>query len=293
MDKFAKIISIEEIPEEESYELTVADNHNFFCNGMLKHNCGLEIKYRNGKLVEAVTRGSGFEGDIITENIKKIPSIPQELIVPFDCSIRGEVLMRHTVFNEKYSDKMKNCRNAAAGIMKHLDGAELENLNFVAYDMQEVGEKAIKKEIEKLDYLISNGFEVPEYQHIKTVEDALRFRTGQYENRENIEFDIDGVVVKPEVIDYEDLRNRTPKNSCAIKFELDVAVSTIIDIKWSQTGKHFTPIAVVEPVDLCGTTVQRASLSNTDWMIKHGVEIGKKCKIVKRGEIIPYIEKCF
>lgn len=294
MEKFAKIVNIEEIPEEESYELTVADNHNFFCNGMLKHNCSLELKYRNGKLVEAITRGTGFEGDVITENVKKIPSVVQELILPLDCSIRGEILMSHSTFNNMYKDKMKNCRNAAAGIMKHLDGAELENLNFVAYDMQEIASnKTIKKEIQKLAWLISNGFEVPEYQYIETVDDALQFRTAQYENRNCIEFDIDGVVVKPEVIDYEDLKNRTPKNSCAIKFELDVAISTIVDIEWSQTGKYFTPVAVVEPVDIGGVTVKHASCSNINWMIEHGVEIGKKCKIVRRGEIIPHIEECF
>ena len=98
------------------------------------------------------------------------------------------------------------------------------------------------------------------------------------------------MVVKPEVIDYEDLKNRTPKNSCAIKFELDVAITTVLDIEWSQSGKYFNPVAIVEAVDLCGTTVKRASCSNANWLIKHGIEIGSKVKIVKRGEIIPHIE---
>lgn len=290
MDVFAKIVSIEEIPEEESYELTVADNHNFFCNGMLKHNCGIELKFRNGKLVQAVTRGTGFEGDDITENAKLVKGVNSTLNLPMNCSIRGEILMSHSMFNKNYKDKMKNCRNAAAGIMKHLDGSELDNLNFVAYDMQEVGEKTIKTEIQKLEFLSGNGFEIPEYALVKNLTEAFAFRTSQYNNRENIEYDIDGVVVKPEVIDYEDLKNRTPKNSCAIKFELDVAVTTVLDIEWSQSGKYFNPVAIVEAVDLCGTTVKRASCSNANWLIKHGVEIGSKVKIVKRGEIIPHIE---
>lgn len=290
MDMFAKIVSIEEIPEEESYELTVADNHNFFCNGMLKHNCGIEMKYRNGKLVQAVTRGTGFEGDDITENAKLVKGVNSTLNLPMDCSIRGEILMSHSMFNKNYKDKMKNCRNAAAGIMKHLDGSELDNLNFVAYDMQEVGEKTIKTEVQKLEFLSGNGFEIPEHAVVKNLTEAFAFRTSQYNNRENIEYDIDGVVVKPEVIDYEDLKNRTPKNSCAIKFELDVAITTVLDIEWSQSGKYFNPVAIVEAVDLCGTTVKRASCSNANWLIKHGVEIGSKVKIVKRGEIIPHIE---
>lgn len=288
--EYAKIIKIEEIPEEESYELTVADNHNFFCNDMLKHNCGLEMKYEDGVLVEAVTRGTGFEGDIITDNVKRIPSVMQTLSKPLDCSIRGEIVMLHKVFDNKYKDKMKNCRNAAAGIMKHLDGSELENLNFIAYDMQENDKKTIKTEIDKLSFLIESGFAVPAYKAITTLDEAFAFRTSQYENRADIDYDIDGVVVKPAVIDYEDLKNRTPKNSCAIKFELDVAVSKIIDIEWSQTGKYFTPVAIIEPVELNGTVVQRASCANTNWMMKKGIEIGKKVNIVKKGEIIPYIE---
>lgn len=290
MDMFAKIVSIEEIPEEESYELTVADNHNFFCNGMLKHNCGIELKFRNGKLVQAVTRGTGFEGDDITENAKLVKGVNSILNLPMDCSIRGEILMSHSMFNKNYKDKMKNCRNAAAGIMKHLDGSELENLNFVAYDMQEVGEKTIKTEVQKLEFLSGNGFEIPEHAVVKNLTEAFAFRTSQYNNRENIEYDIDGVVVKPEVIDYEDLKNRTPKNSCAIKFELDVAVTTIIGFEWSQSGKYFSPVAILEPVELNGTTVKRASCSNTKWLASRGIEIGSKVKIVKRGEIIPHIE---
>lgn len=290
MDMFAKIVSIEEIPEEESYELTVADNHNFFCNGMLKHNCGVELKYVNGKLVQAVTRGTGFEGDDITENAKLVKGVNSTLNLPMDCSIRGEILMSHSMFNKNYKDKMKNCRNAAAGIMKHLDGSELDNLNFVAYDMQEVGEKTIKTEVQKLEFLSGNGFEIPEHAVVKNLTEAFAFRTSQYNNRENIEYDIDGVVVKPEVIDYEDLKNRTPKNSCAIKFELDVAVTTVIGFEWSQSGKYFSPVAILEPVELCGVTVKRASCSNTKWLAERNIEIGSKVKVVRRGEIIPHIE---
>lgn len=251
---------------------------------------GVELKYVNGKLVQAVTRGTGFEGDDITSNAKLIKNVVSLISPDFTGSIRGEILMFRSTFNNKYKDKMKNCRNAAAGIMKHLDGSELDNLNFVAYDMQEVGEKTIKTEVQKLEFLSGNGFEVPEHAVVKNLTEAFAFRTSQYNNRENIEYDIDGVVVKPEVIDYEDLKNRTPKNSCAIKFELDVAVTTVIGFEWSQSGKYFSPVAILEPVELNGTTVKRASCSNTKWLASRGIEIGSKVKIVKRGEIIPHIE---
>lgn len=254
---------------------------------------GVELKYEDGVLVEAVTRGTGFEGDIITDNVKKIPSVMQILSKPLDCSIRGEIVMLHKVFDNKYKDKMKNCRNAAAGIMKHLDGSELENLNFIAYDMQENGEKIIKTEIDKLSFLTESGFAVPAYKAITTLDEAFAFRTSQYENRADIDYDIDGVVVKPAVIDYEDLKNRTPKNSCAIKFELDVAVSKIIDIEWSQTGKYFTPVAIIEPVELNGVTITHAQIFNINKMQELSIEIGKHVEVVRRGEIIPHIEKCY
>lgn len=254
---------------------------------------GIELKFRNGKLVQAVTRGTGFEGDDITENAKLVKGVNSTLSLPMDCSIRGEILMSHSMFNKNYKDKMKNCRNAAAGIMKHLDGSELENLNFVAYDMQEVGEKTIKTEVQKLEFLSENGFEIPEHAVVKNLTEAFTFRTSQYNNRENIEYDIDGVVVKPEVIDYEDLKNRTPKNSCAIKFELDVGVSRIRNIIWSQSGKYFAPVTEIDPIELCGVTVTHAQVFNIKKMIELGIEIGKTVEVVRRGEIIPHIEKCY
>lgn len=254
---------------------------------------GIELKFRNGKLVQAVTRGTGFEGDDITENAKLVKGVNSTLNLPMDCSIRGEILMSHSMFNKNYKDKMKNCRNAAAGIMKHLDGSELENLNFVAYDMQEVGEKTIKTEVQKLEFLSGNGFEIPEHAVVKNLTEAFAFRTSQYNNRENIEYDIDGVVVKPEVIDYEDIKNRTPKNSCAIKFELDVGVSRIRNIIWSQSGKYFAPVVEIDPIELCGVTVTHAQVFNIKKMIELGIEIGKTVEVVRRGEIIPHIEKCY
>lgn len=255
---------------------------------------GIELKYRNGKLVQAVTRGTGFEGDDITSNAKLVKGIIIKLNTPIDTSIRGEILMSHSMFNKNYKNKMKNCRNAAAGIMKHLDGSELDNLNFVAYDMQEVAEKkTILTEEDKLKFLEGNGFEIPAYEKITNIKEAFKFRTEQYEGREKLEYDIDGVVVKPAVIDYEDLKNRTPKNSCAIKFDLDVGISHIRNIIWSQSGKYFAPIVEIDPIELCGVTVTHAQVFNIKKMIELGIEIGKTVEVVRRGEIIPHVEKCY
>lgn len=276
--------------EEEFEKWFYAAKNKHFVMESKMDGAGQEIIYKDGLLVQCITRGNGYEGDDITENAKKIKGVQLKLNSNFTGSIRGEVLMSHTTFATKYKDKMKNCRNAAAGIMKHLDGSELENLNFVAYDLQEKAEKTIKTEVQKLNFLKENGFEIPTYAEISTLEEAFNFRTSQYENRDSLEYDIDGVVVKPAVIDYEDLKNKTPKNSCAIKFELDMAVSEIVNIEWSQSGKYFTPVAIVKPVELCGVTVQRASVSNINQLIKFDIQIGDKVLISRRGEIIPHIE---
>lgn len=251
---------------------------------------GMELQYERGILTQAVTRGNGFEGDVVTTNVEAIPDVVTDLKTDFTGSIRGEVYMKRSVFNKLYKNKMKNCRNAAAGIMKHKDGSECENLAFIAYDLQEAETVTIKTEQAKLDFLKGCGFEIPVYQLINNYDGAIAFREKEYTGRDGIEYDIDGVVVKPEVIDYEDLKNRTPKNSCAIKFELDVAVSEVIDIVWNQAGKYFNPIAIIKPVELCGVTVQRASCSNVSQLLKLGVEIGCKVAVTRRGEIIPHIE---
>ena len=275
---------------EEEFADWIKKHPGYYMMEQKIDGAGMELQFENGLLVQAVTRGNGFEGDVVTDNVSKIPDVVTNLKNNFTGSIRGEVYMKRSVFNKLYKNKMKNCRNAAAGIMKHKDGSECENLAFIAYDIQEAGTITIFTEDKKLTFLKSCGFEIPAYKLINSYEGAIAFREAEYKGRDGIEYDIDGVVVKPETIDYEDLKNRTPKNSCAIKFELDVAVSEVIDIVWNQSGKYFNPIAIIKPVELCGVTVQRASCSNVNQLLKMGVEIGCKVAITRRGEIIPHIE---
>lgn len=258
---------------------------------------GYEVKYVDGNMVQCVSRGDGFEGDDVTVNIGKIKNIPKSNVsvsgIPFTGSIRGEVQMKESTFVAKYSKEYANSRNGVSGLCRRLDGKGIEDLDFIAYDMQETAEiKTIKTEQQKLDELQNNGFTIPVYKLVSSYDEAMAFRTSIYTSRDSYEYAFDGVVCKPEVIDYEDLKEKTPKKSCAIKFDLDTAIGEVAEIEWSQSGKYFSPVCILkEPVHLNGTSVQRASLSNCVLMETLGIEIGKKVVIVKRGEIIPKITK--
>ena len=226
--------------------------------------------------------------------------IPETLKVIFNFRFSTETTEEelkaktHAIFDKYFSD-MKNCRNAAAGIMKHLDGKDCEKLNFIAYELKDKAEVLDVTEKSKMDFLKKEGFEIPAYEDVNSLEEILKFRNFYVEERKkrNLDgFDIDGIVLKTYECDREDLFNRTPKYSqVAIKFDLTEAVSTIESIEWTLSGRYLSPVAHITPVELCGTTVSKASLSNYRLMADMGVKIGAKCLVVKAGEIIPKIIK--
>ena len=252
---------------------------------------GLELKYQNGQLIEAVTRGDGDNGDIITDNIRKIATVPQQLKDQFTGSIRGEVILYHNNFKKFFSDKA-NPRNATAGCMKHLDGSDCEKLNFIAYDVKDPAGIIDASEQQKLDFLQQNGFVIPAYKVFSDVESILNWRAEIAAKRDSIDYDIDGIVLKSAVSNPADLMNHTPKFSqVALKFDLAAAITKVIAISWSLSGTYMTPVAEVEPVYLDGTTVVHANLFNCSIMRDLGVKVGSTVVVVKKGQIIPYIEK--
>ena len=199
--------------------------------------------------------------------------------------------MSNEIFEKKYSKLMKNPRAAAAGIMKRLDGNGCEDLSFIAYDVFN-DYFADKTEKEKLLFLRDNGFAIPAFKEVSSPEEMIEWRKEVAALRDKLPYPIDGIVAKSQEVDYEDLMRVTPMKNFAIKFDLDYAISKIIDIEWSFKGSMLSPVAIIEPVELCGTTVSRASLHNINIMEELGVEIGKLAMITKRGEIIPKVEKC-
>ncbi|MDR2500642.1 MAG: NAD-dependent DNA ligase LigA [Treponema sp.] len=250
----------------------------------------LELQYEQGALKRALTRGDGTVGDVITRNARRMIGVIPRLDLPFTGGVRGEVVMTRAVWEEKYQDKA-NCRNAANGIMRRKDGAGCEDLRLITYDAAAAGDDGyFTDEIEKIAWLGQRGFEVAVYREIQDPEEIITYRAGVSELRKGLPFDIDGLVVKHRTTDMEDLRRPRPERQIAFKFELETAVSVLRAVEWSESGATYTPIGVVDPVRLAGTTVQRANLNNPDMIRDMGLRIGSVVLVVKRGEIIPKIE---
>jgi DNA ligase (NAD+) len=248
----------------------------------------LELQYADGRLVRAVTRGDGITGDDITANAKKMRGVLEQIDAGFSGGIRGEVVMFRDVWKKKYADKA-NCRNAANGLMRRKDGAGSPDLTVITYDAAETGAKRFETEPQKLEWLKAQGFLTVAVEECPTADAVVKFREKEAKNRAKLPYDIDGLVVKNPVTDQDDLKKARPDTQIAFKFEPEQAVSTLIAVEWSESGATYTPIGIVEPVRLAGTTVQRANLCNPAMIRNLGLKTGSRVIIEKRGEIIPKI----
>jgi DNA ligase (NAD+) len=250
----------------------------------------LELQYGGGRLVRALTRGDGVIGDDISANARKMRGLVSDLGLDWNGGVRCEVLMFHDVWRTKYTNKA-NCRNAANGLMRRKDGQGCEDLTLIAYDVSVSGDDGyFQTETEKIAWLRERGFNVSETREFHDPDEVVQYRAEVAEKRVNLPFDIDGLVVKDNQTDMEDLRRARPERQIAFKFELEQAVSILKDVVWSESGATYTPIGIIEPVRLAGTTVKRANLCNPDMIREMNLKIGSAVVVVKRGEIIPKIE---
>ncbi len=257
----------------------------------------LELQYRQGVFVRAVTRGDGKVGDDITANVKRMKGVPLTLAdTHFSGGVRGEVLMFKAVHRAHFADKA-NCRNAANGLMKRKDGIGCEHLQVICYDAASgtagepfVGYTPFSCEDEKIAWLGAQGFELTPTKKCDGVEAVIAYREEIAEKRDEIPFIIDGLVIKQQEIDTDDLRRARPEKQIAFKFSLDRATSVLREVEWSESGSTYTPVAIIDEVSLAGTKVRRASLANPNLISAMGLMIGSKVEVTKRGEIIPKIE---
>ena len=257
----------------------------------------LELQYSHGELVRAVTRGDGVIGDDITSNARRMRGVMAGLFdgnggrIDFTGAVRGEVLMTRSVRERFYSDKA-NCRNAANGLMRRKDGSGSENLLLMAYDALSTGDGAhFSDEEEKILWLRKCGFMTSPLRICGSALEVIDYRAEVMESRKDLDYDIDGLVVKERRIDLADASRARPERQIAFKFSLEEAVSVLREVEWSESGATYTPVALFDEVQLNGTTVQRASLANPCAMRSLGVRIGSRILVVKRGEIIPKIER--
>lgn len=251
----------------------------------------MELQYDEGRFVRGVTRGDGEIGDDITQNVVRMNGVPRELPEPFTGAVRGEVLMSRTTHAEKYADKA-NCRNAANGLMKRKDGKGAEDLDIICYDALGFVSSGppFSTEREKIAWLERMGFHVVPTTECKSPEEVVAYRAKIMDLRASLPYDIDGLVVKGDRIDPEDANKLRPELQIAFKFSPEEAVTTLVGVEWSESGTSVTPIGLVEPVRLAGTTVQRANLANPGMIRAMDLRLRSKVVITKRGEIIPKIE---
>lgn len=263
----------------------------------------ITLKYEKGAFVLGATRGDGSTGEDITSNLKTIPSIPLKLQKPVTIEVRGEAFMPKSSFNrlneareEKGEALFANPRNAAAGSLRQLDPkiAAKRNLDMFVYSVGQIEEEKIDSHTESLTYVKNLGFKInPEAKHCKDIEEVVDYVNSWLDRRGDLEYEIDGIVIKVDSFDQQEelgYTAKSPRWATAFKFPAEEVVTRLIDIELSigRTGV-ITPTAVLEPVSVAGTTVQRASLHNEDLIREQDVKIGDRVTIKKAGDIIPKV----
>lgn len=266
----------------------------------------VSLLYENGRFVRALTRGNGLVGDDVSDNIRTIKSVPLELYgenIPQRFEIRGEVIYPHKSFEEFNKKRIENGeepfanpRNAASGSLKLLNPKEVaeRKLDCFLYYIMEQGNSESKTHYERLQLAKTWGFNVPKYIAIaKNIDEIMSFIDLWDKERNDLPFDIDGVVIKLNNIKlWERLgaTAKTPRWATAFKFKAEQAQSKLLNIEY-QVGRTgvITPVAVFEPVWLGGTWVKRASVHNAEQMQKLDLCEGDTVLIEKGGEIIPKI----
>jgi len=281
-------------PQDDAKNTPLTDKNNKLTKKFIVQykldGASLELQYDKGNLIRAVTRGDGVIGDEITGNALRMKGVVQKLDIAFTGGVRGEVIMTHDVWNGKYPTKA-NCRNAANGLMRRKDGEGCEDLQVIVYDASASDDdRFFKDELQKLQWLERRGFQTTKTKTFNAAQEIIAYREKIAAEREDLPFDIDGLVVKDVETDMSDLRKARPEKQIAFKFELETAFSVLREVIWSESGATYTPIGVVDPVRLAGTTVKRANLNNPDMIRSMGLKIGSTVSVVKRGEIIPKIE---
>jgi len=255
----------------------------------------IELQYENGIFVKAITRGDGDIGDDISNNVRKMKGFVSTIKdLTFTGAIRGEILLKRSTFKKKYEPLgYKNPRNMASGLSKQKNGKGCEDLTIICYDAQDVEKNKFKTEIEKLSFLIQSSFEAVPTQYFYNYNKVIEYRDSVANIRDQIEYDIDGIVVKNIDLDYKDQERSRPEKQIAFKFKLEESITQIVDIEWRVSGKILTPVAVLYPVEIMGTTVKRASLHNPNRIEELNLHYGDSVVVSKRGEIIPQIERVY
>ena len=293
MGSLNKVNEISEF-DEWSDKITEKTGETEFIITYKLDGSSLEIVYDKGKLVRCVTRGDGITGEDITENAVKIPNIPKEIAIEEKVVVRGEVMMTKSVFNEIYSNKYANPRNTAAGKIRDKKGGgeDCQNLTFIAFTL--IANNAPENENTRFKILKKLGFTTP-YYFLGDKENIKDTHNHIIEQRDNIEYEIDGTVVRVNSVKaQEELGelNMRPRGQIAWKFAPQTGITKVQNIKWQvgPTGR-ITPVASVDPVSIGGVTITSITLHNIA-MFK-SLKLFKGCEVLvcRRNDVIPYIQE--
>lgn len=259
----------------------------------------VSLRYEDGLFILGATRGDGSIGENITANLKTIRSIPLRLKENVTMEVRGEAFMPRRSFEklnkakeENGEEPFANPRNAAAGSLRQLDPrlAAKRNLDIFVYGIANAGNTGIVSHSEGLDFLDSLGFKTnKERKRCESIEEVIEYVQGWTHKRPDLSYDIDGIVIKVDSLEEQEQLGATAKSprwAIAYKFPAEEVVTTLRDIELSvgRTGV-VTPTALLEPVRVAGTTVQRASLHNEDLIREKDIKIGDQV-VVKKREIL-------
>ena len=266
----------------------------------------VELVYEDGELDRAVTRGDGTEGDDVTANVRTIRSVPLELRgdPPSVLAVRGEVLMPKAAFQaynreriERGDDPFANPRNAAAGTLRQLDPSVTANrpLACFVFGILDDGGRGFETRREQRTAVERWGFRTDEHtRFVEDIDGAVAFRDGMLDRRDDLDYEIDGTVIKLDRLDACGILGstaRAPRWAFAYKFPARSEVTTVRDIvvQVGRTGR-LTPVALLDPVDVSGVEVSRATLHNPDQIAELGVDVGDTVRIKRAGDVIPYVE---
>lgn len=263
----------------------------------------MAIEYKDGKFVKAATRGNGLIGEDVSANALTIKSIPKELKEPINIIVRGEVFIGSKEF-EKLNEEREvlgqslfaNARNAAAGSLRQLDSkiTKTRPLDIFIFNVQKLENNPFNSHYEQLNYLDKLGFNINPVRILcNNIDEAIEAITKIGEDRENLSFGIDGAVIKVDNLDYrEELGTtfKTPRWAIAYKYPPEQKETLLKDIicQVGRTGA-ITPMAILEPVKVAGSTISKTTLHNEDFIKEKDLKIGDRVIIQKAGDVIPEV----
>ena len=263
------------------------------------------LEYKDGVFVRGSTRGNGLIGEDVTENLRTIKNIPKTLTEKVNITVRGEVFISTKDFEkmnkqreEKGEETFANARNAAAGSLRQLDSkiTKTRPLDIYVYNIQKIEGKEISSHYEALEYLQKLGFNVnPMKIFCKTEEEVIQAINEIGDKRDDLTFGIDGAVIKVDDLKFREILGTTAKNprwQIAYKYPPEQKKTKLIDIVCNvgRTGV-ITPLAILEPVQVAGSTISKTTLHNEDFIREKQIKIGDTVVIQKAGDVIPEIVK--